>query len=150
MRCGYKLLLLAVAYFSVSPSSGATDLLLRLPPQLPNNLYNPSLTALQRGVFVAAFRETNVTRTGRGEQWSNTAYLCSSTRPTFINAQCMQWRPFSNDRRACTWTNGIDGTDTDGIEDPKLCVWPGKGRQRQAYSSCRAIAVPHLMVNTVY
>jgi hypothetical protein len=113
----------------------------------PLNAYNPSL-AREGSHFVLAFRSTNVTRTGTAQLWQNAAFLCASSIPE-APAQCFRWSPFGSGRKECTWTDGTVGTDTAGIEDPKLFFWPGKGEHEALATLLAAADAPlQLQVST--
>ncbi len=106
-----------------------SSLLLAVPDISGTQLFNPSVLVAGDQVL-CAFRGTNVTKRGNIEWWSNRAFICQSYRRDFKTAVCSVFEPFGSRRTACAWTDGTEGTDTEGIEDVKLFNWPGKGECR--------------------
>jgi hypothetical protein len=90
------------------------------------NLFNPSVL-VTGGRVLCAFRSSIITRRGNMEWWYNKAYICESSFHSMRPASCADFEPFSSARPACRWTDGTEGTETDGIEDVKLFKWPGIG-----------------------
>ena len=62
-------------------------------------------------------------------QWFNDAYICMSTSPDFAGVSCRKFDPWQGRFQECLWGSERKAADVDtqGLEDPKLFSWPGRG-----------------------
>ncbi|WIA21773.1 hypothetical protein OEZ85_000932 [Tetradesmus obliquus] len=101
-----------------------SDVLLDLGPYF----FNPSIVR-HRGVYLSTARTAHMKRIDRTNWWFNEAYICMSTSSTFKSVSCRKFDPWQGRFQECLWGNErkVADVDTQGVEDPKLFVWPGKG-----------------------
>ena len=55
--------------------------------------------------------------------------MCVSTSPDFVGASCRKFDPWRGRFQECLWGSErkVADVDTQGLEDPKLFAWPGRG-----------------------
>eukprot|EP00879_Flechtneria_rotunda_P018038 GHRR01018907.1.p2 GENE.GHRR01018907.1~~GHRR01018907.1.p2 ORF type:complete len:171 (+),score=50.71 GHRR01018907.1:1156-1668(+) len=104
--------------------AGPVDVLLDLGPYF----FNPSI-AKHRGVYLSTARTAHMKRIDRTNWWFNEAYICMSTMSDFRSVSCRKFDPWQGRFQECLWGSErkVADVDTQGLEDPKLFVWPGKG-----------------------
>ncbi|KAI8469311.1 MAG: hypothetical protein J3K34DRAFT_424307 [Monoraphidium minutum] len=66
---------------------------------------------------------------GKTSWWFNDGYICMSMTPEFTSVSCRKFDPWQGRFAECLWGDEkkVAEVDTQGLEDPKLFVWPGKG-----------------------
>ncbi|GBF99713.1 hypothetical protein Rsub_12425 [Raphidocelis subcapitata] len=127
-------LLVAVALALAAPGAqGDVDAAARPTPydvqlELGPFYFNPSIVH-HGGVYLSTARTAHMKRIDRTNWWFNDAYICMSTAPTFETVSCRKFDPWQGRFQECLWGSErrVADVDTEGLEDPKLFTWPGKG-----------------------
>ncbi|KAF8059755.1 LPA1 [Scenedesmus sp. PABB004] len=108
----------------VGPPAAPADVAL----DLGRYYFNPSIVR-HRGLYLSTARTAHMKRIDRTNWWFNEAYVCMSTRHDFVPATCRKFDPWQGRFQECLWGSErkVADVDTQGVEDPKLFVWPGRG-----------------------
>lgn len=90
--------------------------------------FNPSVVE-HKNLYFSTARTAYMKRLNKTNWWFNEAFLCVSTTMEFGTNTCRDFNPLRSTFNECLWGSAeqVAPVDTQGIEDPKLFVWPGKG-----------------------
>ncbi|KAG2487187.1 hypothetical protein HYH03_014165 [Edaphochlamys debaryana] len=90
--------------------------------------YNPSLV-VYGGKYLSALKRTTF-RKGKGKTfWVNHLHLCVGSLGKLEDLRCQPFNPWTEPYLECEFDTRVRGgkTDTTGLGDVKVWVWPGKG-----------------------
>ncbi|GBF90507.1 hypothetical protein Rsub_03503 [Raphidocelis subcapitata] len=114
----------AAAAAGAAAPAGPVDVQL----SLGEYFFNPSVVA-HRGVYLSTARTAEMKRIDATNWWFNGAYICTSAAADFAASSCRSFDPWQGRFQECLWGSErkVAEVDTEGLEDPKLFVWPGRG-----------------------
>lgn len=94
---------------------------------LGQHIFNPSLVVLRNGSFLAGARTSLMRDVNGTTWWHNSGYLCGGD--SLQSLSCKTFDPWESGFSECLFgsPSQVPKFDMEGIEDPKLFHWPGKG-----------------------
>ncbi|KAG2437381.1 hypothetical protein HXX76_006033 [Chlamydomonas incerta] len=116
----------AVGTLGLQPAQALHDVGLSWTKMDPT--YNPSLV-IQGDRFLSALKRTTFRKTKGKTFWVNHLYMCIGELDDLSRLRCQSYNPWREPYLECEFgTNVRDGkTDTTGLGDVKVWVWPGRG-----------------------